>query len=117
MKLLIAESPLIGTKYWLELPDGRCMNYNVFDASLNPEQVRQEAFAVARQEIGVAQANPDHVSLRYGKPPKIATGSWQDDCFAQAKEDALFRDLVKPEYVAAFAEALTLDHWTQYTKP
>jgi hypothetical protein len=56
----------------------------------------------------VEQENPDHATIRYCDPPRIKTGSWRNDCLLTAKEDVIFRGLVRPEFVDAFVDALFL---------
>lgn len=82
------------------------MVYDIKSVSIDPAYVHRHAFAVAREQIGVAQENTDHATLRYCNPPAVEGESWQEECLLTAKEDVLLRDLVRPEFVAAFVEAL-----------
>jgi hypothetical protein len=108
MKLLAVQSPLIGQNYWLELPDGRAMKYDLKSIKINPEYVNRHAFAIAREQINVVQENPDHATMRYCHPPAIKGNLWREECLMTAKEDVLFRGIVRPEFIAVFLDALSI---------
>lgn len=117
MELLSIQSHLIGQNHWLELPDGRAMKYDLKSIRIDLDYVHRQAFAIAREQIGVVQENPDHATLRYCQPPAIKGNSWQEECWMTAKEDVLFRGLVRPEFAAAFLDALSTPQSVRRSEP
>ena len=83
------------------------MKYDLESIRLDPDYVHRHSFAIARDQISVVQENPDYATLHYCPPPAVKGNSWGEECRMTAKEDVLFRGLVRPEFAAAFIDALS----------
>ena len=83
------------------------MNYDLKTIRINSDYISKNAYAITRDRIGVIPENPDYVIMRYCQPPIIKSNLWEEECLMTAKEDVLFRLLVKQEFAAAVVDALS----------